>query len=478
MIKKCLVLLCIAALTAACEPLETGDPPTFTSAVTATALSESQIALSWAPASDDLLEPEELSYAIWYAKSSDSFDTATDSPTVVTPEGAHGYALLGLEADTEYRITVRARDRGNSYSTAPSSDNQTKVLKTTTASAGKFRKEVVIDLSQTPTGLAVGVGDNAPRATVALLNGNLLTLQTFNSSDQAETTSDLNFGASVTEAHFVRNRDNLNYDDLFVIAGDTLVYLPNDGSGYDIDDLEQPFTGSALVNTFSYLRGSAGVTAVMYQDSGNTYLYEHDGDGTFTAQTVPTVASGERVKLMNVNKDNRPDLVFFGPDGVEIALGDDDDFGFDRRDEVDDDFSRIADQHTLYVVDYDGDGDDDICILERDRDGSPETKFHVYTNNDGTFSTRAVTDYGDALYGDPSFPKLGTTDRRSVLMVQESSNTALLYDTPRDSSQDGIYGGSGQAGWARFIDINGDNFEDLVLLSASSDKLTVLFGRQ
>lgn len=478
MMKKCLVLLCIAALTAACEPLETGDPPTFTSSVTATVVSESQIALSWAPASDDLLEPEELSYAIWYAKSGTSFNTATDNPTVVTAEGAHGYALLGLEADTEYRITVRARDRGNSYSVAPSNDNQTKVISTSKASAGKFRKEVVIDLSKTPSGLAVGVGDNAPRATIAVMNGNLLTLQTFNSSDQAQTATDLNFGAGVSEAHFVRNRDNLNYDDLFVVAGDALVYLPNDGTGYDIADLKKPFAGSALVDTFSYLRGSLGVIAVMYQDSGNAYLYEHDGDGTFTAKTAPAPGSEERVKLINVNKDARPDLVFFGPGGVEIALGDDDDFGFDSRDEVDDDFTRIADQHTLYVVDYDGDGDDDICILERDRSGSPETKFHVYTNNDGTFSTRAVTDYGDALYGDPSFPKLGTTDRRSLLMVQESSNTAVVYDTPRDAGLDGIYGGSGLADWARFVDINGDNFEDLVLLSSSSDKLTILFGRQ
>ncbi|CAM2007887.1 fibronectin type III domain-containing protein [Acanthopleuribacter pedis] len=478
MMKKCCCLLLIAVLFAACEPLETGDPPTFTSGVTATAISQSQIALSWTPATDDLLEPEELSYAIWYSKSSETFDVATDEPSVITPEGAHGYALLGLDAGTEYRISVRARDRGNSYSETLSNDPQTKVIATEAANAGAFREELVIDLTRTPEGLAVGVGDNAPRATVALLSGNLVTLQTFDSSDAAETTTDLNFGAAVTEAHFVRNRDNLNYDDLFVLAGGSLVYLPNSGTGFDISDLEQPFTGSATTHSFSTFRGESGVRGVMYQDNAGAYLYEHDGEGAFTQQTAPTLDADERVKLININGDARPDLVFFGPGGVAVALGDDDDFGFDNRDEVDDDFTRITSEHTLYVVDYDGDGDQDICILERDRDGSPETQFHVYTNNEGTFSTRTVTDYGDAQLMDPSFPVLGATDVRSLLFVQETSNTAVLYSSPRDTTLDGIYGGSGQADWVRFIDINGDNFEDLVLLSAASDKLTVLFGRE
>ncbi len=83
-------------------------PPTFGGLVSATGVSNTQIELSWAPASDDVTDAAALVYDIYQAPSAGELNWA--SPTYTSPAGAGGFTVFGLAPGTTYWFAVRARD--------------------------------------------------------------------------------------------------------------------------------------------------------------------------------------------------------------------------------------------------------------------------------------------------------------------------------------------------------------------------------
>ncbi len=118
MLKRIVCCSAILALSA-CDPLEVGNPPVM-SDYEVSRISETQIQVTWRVlATDDILEPEELTYGIWFAEVDDSGSSNLDpeaGPNATTGEGAFSNTLAGLEEDKAYEILVRASDRGSNFS--------------------------------------------------------------------------------------------------------------------------------------------------------------------------------------------------------------------------------------------------------------------------------------------------------------------------------------------------------------------------
>ena len=86
---------------------DTTAPP-FAGLDEATGVSNTQIELSWAPASDDVTAAAALVYDIYQAASAGTIDFGT--PTYTSPAGAAGFTVFGLSPGTIYWFAVRARD--------------------------------------------------------------------------------------------------------------------------------------------------------------------------------------------------------------------------------------------------------------------------------------------------------------------------------------------------------------------------------
>jgi hypothetical protein len=83
-------------------------PPTFAGAATAAAISETQIAVTWKPATDDHTPQGTIAYRV-YVGTSKGGEVYT-TPFLTTPSGATGATLTALHAATPYWIVVRAVD--------------------------------------------------------------------------------------------------------------------------------------------------------------------------------------------------------------------------------------------------------------------------------------------------------------------------------------------------------------------------------
>ncbi len=83
-------------------------PPTFAGIKSATALSETQVGVTWEPATDDHTAQGTIAYRI-YVGSAAGGETFT-APVVVAPAGATGATIAGLHAFQKYFFVVRAVD--------------------------------------------------------------------------------------------------------------------------------------------------------------------------------------------------------------------------------------------------------------------------------------------------------------------------------------------------------------------------------
>lgn len=117
------------------EGLIDEQAPVFSGLDSVTALSTTELQLSWIAAQDRVTPPENLVYLIYLSPTADGFDFG--SPVQTTQAGITEVTITGLNSDTEYFFTVRARD------TAGNTDENT-----TTKSAVTNP-----DVPSTPTGL-------------------------------------------------------------------------------------------------------------------------------------------------------------------------------------------------------------------------------------------------------------------------------------------------------------------------------------
>jgi len=99
-------------LTARTKPAPDTVPPTFGGLVSATAQSESEIALTWSAASDNVTVPSQIDYLIYMSVTpgiTPGEGAFTTPKTVVT--GLVSTTIAGLDPNTTYYFLVRARDK-------------------------------------------------------------------------------------------------------------------------------------------------------------------------------------------------------------------------------------------------------------------------------------------------------------------------------------------------------------------------------
>jgi hypothetical protein len=111
----------LVAMTAACNPEEDGPsqvptpfgpdttPPTFAGVKHASPTSDTEVQLTWDPATDDQAQPSQIVYLVWYADSYDKIDFAKN-PAVTTPGGSTATVVSGLKAAHAYSFSVHAID--------------------------------------------------------------------------------------------------------------------------------------------------------------------------------------------------------------------------------------------------------------------------------------------------------------------------------------------------------------------------------
>ena len=90
-------------------------PPTFGGATGATAVSSSEIDLSWTAATDDVTPSSGIVYLIYFSTTSGGQDFQT--PNYTTAAGATTYAVTGLSSSTTYYFVVRAKDEAGNVDT-------------------------------------------------------------------------------------------------------------------------------------------------------------------------------------------------------------------------------------------------------------------------------------------------------------------------------------------------------------------------
>ena len=86
-------------------------PPTFGGLVSATAMSQTTVELTWDPATDDVTPSSNIVYLIYIAVTSGGQNFMV--PTYATPPGVTVYTVSGLSQGITYYFVVRARDEAN-----------------------------------------------------------------------------------------------------------------------------------------------------------------------------------------------------------------------------------------------------------------------------------------------------------------------------------------------------------------------------
>ncbi len=99
--------------------------PTFAGASAATAISSTEIDLSWSAANDAVTAPSDIVYLVYMSTTSNGQDFQSQ-PDFTTAAGAASYAVTGLLASTDYYFVVRAKDEAGNV------DNNTAEVSATT----------------------------------------------------------------------------------------------------------------------------------------------------------------------------------------------------------------------------------------------------------------------------------------------------------------------------------------------------------
>jgi fibronectin type 3 domain-containing protein len=82
--------------------------PAFDGAAQVTVVDDFTLNVAWAPATDDVSKPEQLTYAVYSGLAADAIDLTT--PLATSAPGASAHDVSGLAAGTTYFFIVRARD--------------------------------------------------------------------------------------------------------------------------------------------------------------------------------------------------------------------------------------------------------------------------------------------------------------------------------------------------------------------------------
>jgi len=462
----------------ACDPIESGEPPMFQGTVQTKVQSEEQASISWSPGSDDLLDPDELRYGIWLAKSEDGVNLES-SADFLTRAGAISYSLVDLEADTEYEVVVRSRDLGNQYS----ENTQAVTFTTSEEVAGPWRTAQEISISFDVDDLLSGHVFSEGRDDLGLIEGSRIHWFASGNTGVSDTeTAMTNAGATIREAYLVRT-DTRFYADLFITTDNGLAYYRNTGSGFDqvtwsidtaiVEDTLSFYTEDDILVAFSFIE--SGSTARIYSNDAEA----EDVDDTFFDRGTRNISNPNgTLLLIKADGDDFIDLISLGNNGLRIALGTDDEYRFDAPTDVDTDIVLDRDIHSIFAGDTDEDGDTDIFIYERDENEAISQLYTFESQGDGTFADRDTTDYASATYRAPNLSHANTDSAPDLTFIQSAANNIVVFYGPSIAySQVGDYLGTANevefAQWGLYDNITG---RDLVLVS--NDTITVLLATQ
>jgi hypothetical protein len=414
----------------ACDPLDRGEPPTFAQGFSVSTISESQLMISWQPGSDDLIDPDELAYGIWFAQEGTELDI-TSGANFVTEEGALGFSLNGLRPGTTYQILVRARDRGNQYSDADADNIRT--APTLAKDDPGFGEDFPVDTTIQAEGLIGGVVFNGGRDDIGLIVGSEITwFQAQTTGNLVEEASTLNVGASIAEAHLEKIRTSPDWEDLLVLTDGALFYYKNSGSGFS--ERDEPFQGVPDVGSIriNYLNGIFETLSYAIANTGYIFTFNQT-DETWDADPV-TINLGNNgiFEMVDVDNDNDLDVVRFSAAGLAIDLNDSSDedtlFDFSSTESVDSNQVRDVDQDTMLLADGNNDGNIDIYIFMRD-DNSGKTTLRFYRGQgDGTFASAVDTDLAMRVYSDPAFINVDSSGGVEFVALQGSSNNVAIHN--------------------------------------------------
>ncbi|MBI2061664.1 MAG: hypothetical protein HYT87_18140 [Nitrospirae bacterium] len=107
-VRNLLFATAVIGASTGCQVQKDTTPPKFTGLATATAISTSEIELSWEPATDDTTPPERIVYDLCQSTAPGKCSEFSDLQT--TPPGAFDFTVSGLNQGTRYYLVVRARD--------------------------------------------------------------------------------------------------------------------------------------------------------------------------------------------------------------------------------------------------------------------------------------------------------------------------------------------------------------------------------
>lgn len=458
-----------------CEPLEVGDPPSFGGATSVQAISASQVEVRWQPGSDDLLEPEELSYGIWF--SADGAVNTEDAADIVTDEGALSYNLIDLAPETEYRVLVRALDRGTNYS----ENTQTRSVTTPATGAGRFSAPTTFNLNAEPSLLRTGRVLTGSRDDVAVMTNNRIAWFLSEASGTVNRLSDdLQFSETIRDAQLAALRSETNLDDLLVLTDSGLTYYervaetPTQSVPFETG--LAPFAGNNPLRELNVVVDDLGFESLSYlDDSGVLRFYEFDTD-TEAFELIREIQLGTDVthyRATDVDGDGIADVVYLDAAGLQVALAEDETYQLGVERLVDGFLVDNDSQVELILHDGNHDGLVDIYLFERNR-GEDLTRMLAFGNlGDGDFDTGIETDYAGAFLEKPRLADATGDGLLDLILVQTAANNTAVYQAATGqlafTSLWGYIGGDGEPLFADFGNFDGRLGADGLLISRQSD---------
>ncbi len=476
----CTILILILSLVA-CDPIPAGPTPTL-SGVQKTAVNQSQIQVSWSasglgPAD---VEKESLHFGIWVAKHSDGLNTSNlGNPTYETKAGALSYTIVGLTADTEYDILVRAANARNIYS-----DNTDvgSAVRTLVSGGGTLGAAVKTALTEQPLRIVTGNIGSATASNVGLIFSNSLQWFKYNSGGGLTRDTSLNQSiANLRDAVAVTVTSGQK-DNLLALTDNGLIYYTNGSSGLSPHAMTfdgVPVTGSLVPR----LKGDVLDVFSYVGTNHRAYFYEVNNSTSepFIGHSFDPSGQDPKFAVAKLNDDDFYDLIYYVNKKLYTRLGKDDSLNsFDTATEVD----ELGDSElgtgtpivNMFVI-ADENGKYDIYFFVRN-DSDLETRLLSYQGNgDGTFADLQVTDYSYHTYYQPNFVDVGGDGRLDLIASQTSSNNVAVYFGPSASfgGAPSYFGIAGVPYQATAANVDGQKGPDLVVYDRDNRNLNVLY---
>jgi len=481
------ILLLLSLL--ACDDIETGDPPEFTS-FNASTNSNGQIQLTWSAGSDDIRRPEELTYNIWISDGSTAIDVTDPDKHFLegTQEGVLSYIILStvdglpLRADTTYEVLVTAFDGGED------SDTDSESVTTLAPRAGLFSMEL-LDLEEAPIQLIGGkvFGDEAN--TLGLVYAT--EIQWLSRSSEGEwkerSTIDISFNSdNVIETHLVNTHRGEDFDDLFVVTSGGIYVLENDGNGFNTSDITflnrqiEPGTMNFIYDETESLMRFTYVSTAGAAIVGNIKM--NGGDLVMTEEATAAFSNTvDNFRIGRLGGDANYDFVSFGENGLEVVKDVEDDFTFtgsvidvDSSDmTVDNSPITLSDyEQTFFLEDTSGDDEKDAMVFlknvtEVGADDHPELWYYEGdASGTNLFENKTFASYGDVAY---DFPVLadydGDGDPDMILANTNTNSISVFAGTSKTYNSGAAMFGVGDAPSLMYSgDLDGAGKPDLVVL--------------